>query len=85
MSLTKDSWRISLAGRLPRLAVSAHDLLVTWICWQALHHVRYAMLPVPPDYPLISFEVAIVLLAQGWSSAWSGSIKGCGALPACLT
>jgi FlaA1/EpsC-like NDP-sugar epimerase len=76
MSLTKDSWRISLAGRLPRLAVSMHDLLVTWVCWQALHHVRYAMLPVPPDYPLISFEVAIVLLAQGFVFRLVGLYQG---------
>ena len=59
------SWRVRLSASLPRLTVVVHDLLMVWICWQALHHLRYAMLPDPPDHPWWSPEVALVLLAQG--------------------
>ena len=59
------SWRERMAALLPRLTVVGHDLLMVWICWQALHHLRYAMLPTPIAYPLWSTEIAIVLLAQG--------------------
>ena len=59
------SWRERMAALLPRLTVVSHDLLMVWICWQGLHHLRYAMLPSPPSFPLWSTEIAIVLLAQG--------------------
>lgn len=60
------SWRERMAALLPRLTVVAHDLLMVWICWQGLHHLRYAMLPKPPTFPLWSAEIAIVLVAQGF-------------------
>ena len=59
------SWRERIATLLPRLTVVSHDLLMVWVCWQGLHHLRYAMLPNPPEYPLWSPEIAIVLVAQG--------------------
>jgi FlaA1/EpsC-like NDP-sugar epimerase len=59
------SWRERMAAFLPRLTVVAHDLAIVWICWQGLHHLRYAMLSNPPSYPLWSTEIAVVLLAQG--------------------
>ncbi|MEO6517807.1 MAG: nucleoside-diphosphate sugar epimerase/dehydratase [Pseudoxanthomonas sp.] len=59
------SWRERIANLLPRLTVVSHDLLMVWICWQGLHHVRYAMLANPPAYPFWSPEIAIVLVAQG--------------------
>lgn len=59
------SWREKLAARLPRLFVVVHDLTMVWICWVALHQLRYAMLDSPPDYPLFSGEVLLVLVAQG--------------------
>ena len=59
------SWRDRLAALLPRFTVVGHDLLMVWLCWQVLHHLRYAMLPAPPPVPLWSVEVAIVLIAQG--------------------
>jgi len=58
------SWRERMAALLPRLTVVSHDLVMVWVCWQALHHLRYAMLPDPPSFPLWSTEIAIVLVAQ---------------------
>ena len=59
------SWRDRFAAIVPRLMVVGHDLLMVWICWQALHHLRYAVLDNAPAVPLWSTEIAIVLLAQG--------------------
>ncbi len=59
------SWRERMTALLPRLTVVTHDLVMVWICWQVLHHLRYAMLPDPPTFPLWSIEIAIVLVAQG--------------------
>ena len=70
------SWRERMAALLPRLTVVGHDLLMVWICWQALHHLRYAMLPKPISYPLWSTEMAIVLLAQGLVFWWVGLYRG---------
>ena len=70
------SWRERMAALLPRLTVVGHDLLMVWICWQALHHLRYAMLPKPVSYPLWSTEMAIVLLAQGLVFWWVGLYRG---------
>lgn len=59
------SWRERMAALLPRLTVVTHDLTMVWICWQVLHHLRYAMLPERPSFPLWSTEITIVLVAQG--------------------
>ena len=59
------SWRERMAALLPRLTVVTHDLVMVWVCWQTLHHLRYAMLPDPPLFPLWSTEIAVVLVAQG--------------------
>ncbi|RZA32411.1 MAG: polysaccharide biosynthesis protein [Lysobacteraceae bacterium] len=59
------SWRERMAALVPRLMVVSHDLLMVWVCWQGLHHLRYAMLPRPPEFPWWSPEIAIVLAAQG--------------------
>ena len=59
------SWRERMAFLLPRMTVVAHDLLMVWLCWQGLHHLRYAMLSDPPPFPLWSPEIAITLIAQG--------------------
>ncbi|MCY7312663.1 MAG: polysaccharide biosynthesis protein, partial [Pseudoxanthomonas sp.] len=69
-------WRERMAALLPRLTVVGHDLLMVWLCWQALHHLRYAMLPDPIRYPLWSPEIAIVLLAQGLVFWWVGLYRG---------
>ncbi len=50
---------------VPRLAVVAHDLAMVWLCWAALHHFRYLMLPVIPAPPLSPSEILLVLCAQG--------------------
>lgn len=60
-----ESWRAKATAWLPRFAVVAHDLFMVWLCWQGLHQLRYAMLVAPPEYPLWSVEIAIVLAAQG--------------------
>ena len=55
--------RISVA--LPRVAIVVHDLCMVWLCWTGLHQFRYSMLPVPPELPGWSTQVALVLAAQG--------------------
>ena len=59
------SWRERMAALLPRLTVVTHDLAMVWVCWQGLHHLRYALLQDPPSFPFWSNEIAIVLVAQG--------------------
>ena len=71
-----NSWRGKMAALVPRLMVVGHDLLMVWLCWEALHHLRYAMLPNPPSYPLWSPEIAIVLVAQGLVFWWVGLYRG---------
>ena len=71
-----NSWRGKMAAVVPRLMVVGHDLLMVWLCWEALHHLRYAMLPNPPSYPLWSPEIAIVLVAQGLVFWWVGLYRG---------
>lgn len=70
------SWRERMAALVPRFTVVGHDLLMVWICWQGLHHLRYAMLPKPISYPLWSTEIAIVLLGQGLVFWWVGLYRG---------
>ncbi|KRG71122.1 nucleoside-diphosphate sugar epimerase/dehydratase [Pseudoxanthomonas dokdonensis] len=70
------SWRDRIAGSLPKILVATHDLFMVWFCWQMLHRLRYAMLPSPPDFPLWSNEIAIVLAAQGVIFWWMGLYKG---------
>jgi FlaA1/EpsC-like NDP-sugar epimerase len=65
-----------MAALVPRFTVVGHDLLMVWICWQGLHHLRYAMLPKPISYPLWSTEIAIVLLGQGLVFWWVGLYRG---------
>ncbi len=71
-----NSWRGRTAALVPRLMVVGHDLFMVWLCWEALHHLRYAMLPNPPSYPLWSPEIAIVLVAQGLVFWWVGLYRG---------
>ncbi|KAF1708238.1 polysaccharide biosynthesis protein [Pseudoxanthomonas sacheonensis] len=49
---------------------------MVWLCWEALHRLRYAMLPNPPSYPLWSPEIAIVVVAQGLVFWWVGLYRG---------
>ncbi len=59
------NWKDRASMAIPRLAVVAHDLAMVWLCWTALHHFRYAMLPVLPAPPMSTGEVLLVLVAQG--------------------
>lgn len=54
-------WRMGL----PRLAVVAHDLAMVWLVWQGLHRLRFGIETHPPELPLWSAEIALVLAAQG--------------------
>ena len=54
-------WRMGL----PRLAVVAHDLAMVWLVWQGLQRLRFGIEPHPPELPLWSAEIALVLAAQG--------------------
>ncbi|HEY4555920.1 MAG TPA: nucleoside-diphosphate sugar epimerase/dehydratase, partial [Lysobacter sp.] len=40
-------------------------LAMVWVVWQGLHRLRFGVLPDPPEVPLWSTEIALVLLAQG--------------------
>jgi FlaA1/EpsC-like NDP-sugar epimerase len=71
-----NSWRDRLSSGLPRFLVAAHDLAMVWVCWQVLHHLRYAMVAHAPDFPVWSNEILIVLLAQGAVFWWMGLYRG---------
>ena len=58
-------WRNSWRTRLPRAAVVLHDLAMVWVVWQGLHRLRFGVMADPPELPLWSTEIALVLLAQG--------------------
>ncbi|HEY0660762.1 MAG TPA: nucleoside-diphosphate sugar epimerase/dehydratase [Lysobacter sp.] len=59
------SWRDRWKSVLPRLAVVAHDLTMVWVVWQGLHRLRWGIVANPPEIPLWSTEIALVLAAQG--------------------
>ena len=61
MSKWGDRW----SSALPRVAVVVHDLAMVWLVWEGLHRLRFSVMPDPPDMPLWSTEVALVLVAQG--------------------
>ncbi len=58
-------WRERWSGAVPRSAVVVHDLAMVWIVWVVLHRVRYGVMVSPPELPLWSTEIAMVLAAQG--------------------
>ncbi|WP_043959475.1 nucleoside-diphosphate sugar epimerase/dehydratase [Lysobacter sp. A03] len=58
-------WRERWSGAVPRSAVVVHDLAMVWIVWVVLHRVRYGVMVSPPELPLWSTEIALVLAAQG--------------------
>lgn len=49
---------------LPRVAVVLHDLLMVWLVWHGLHHLRFGLAHHPAP-PLFAPEVLLVLAAQG--------------------
>jgi FlaA1/EpsC-like NDP-sugar epimerase len=59
------NWKDRVSMAVPRLAIVAHDLAMVWLCWTALHHFRYAMLPAGPAPAIEPVEILLVLLAQG--------------------
>ncbi|MBB1060492.1 polysaccharide biosynthesis protein [Marilutibacter spongiae] len=59
------AWRDRLSAIAPRVAVVAHDLIMVWLVWEGLHRLRFGILPNPPEMPLWSTEIALVLAAQG--------------------
>lgn len=59
------SWFERWKSLLPRQAVVAHDLFMVWLVWEGLHRLRWGMVPNPPEVPLWSAEIALVLIAQG--------------------
>ncbi|WAC63936.1 nucleoside-diphosphate sugar epimerase/dehydratase [Pseudoxanthomonas sp. SL93] len=71
-----NSWRDRMSGMMPRFLVAAHDLTMVWLCWQVLHRLRYAMVAQPPEFPLWSNEILIVLLGQGLVFWWMGLYRG---------
>jgi FlaA1/EpsC-like NDP-sugar epimerase len=59
------SWFSRWKSLLPRQAVVSHDLFMVWLVWQSLHRLRWGMVSHPPEIPLWSTEVGLVLIAQG--------------------
>jgi FlaA1/EpsC-like NDP-sugar epimerase len=59
------SWVERWKSLLPRTAVVLHDLFMVWLVWEGLHRLRWGMVPNPPEIPLWSAEIALVLAAQG--------------------
>lgn len=59
------SWRDRWSNWLPRMAVVTHDLAMVWVVWHTLHWLRFGVMANPPQLPLWSPEVALVLIAQG--------------------
>lgn len=57
-------WRDRLKIGLPRLAVVLHDLAMVWLVWQGLNRLRFGMEPHPPEFPLWSIEIGLVLVVQ---------------------
>lgn len=58
--LNRSNWR----SRVPRAAVVLHDLAMVWLAWQGLHRLRYGIMPDPPELPLWSTGIALVLVSQ---------------------
>lgn len=54
-----------IAGQMPRFLVICHDLLMVWLCWNALVYLRYMAVQGRFERPLFSTEHLIVLFAQG--------------------
>ncbi len=65
-----------IAALHPRVAVVAHDLLMVWFAWFGANWVRWNLLANPPDVPLVTVELAIVLGAQGLILWWTGLYRG---------
>src|SRR5690606_37184214 len=59
------NWKDRASMTVPRLAIVAHDVAMVWLCWAALHHFRYALLPVLQAPPISGGEILLVLVAQG--------------------
>ncbi|RNF85355.1 polysaccharide biosynthesis protein [Montanilutibacter psychrotolerans] len=59
------SWRDRWSNWLPRMAVVTHDLAMVWVVWHTLHWLRFGVMANPPQLPLWSPEVVLVLIAQG--------------------
>jgi FlaA1/EpsC-like NDP-sugar epimerase len=59
------SWLERWKASLPRQAVILHDLAMVWVVWQGLHRLRWGIVANPPELPLWSTEIALVLAAQG--------------------
>jgi FlaA1/EpsC-like NDP-sugar epimerase len=63
MKYLRDRW--NWRSSLPRMSIAAHDLFMVWAVWQALHRLRFGVMPDPPELPLWSTSIALVLAAQG--------------------
>lgn len=59
----------------PRVAVAAHDLVVTVIAWWAAKELRYTLDPNLSIH-FAAWELPIVLLVQGLIFSWTGLYKG---------
>jgi FlaA1/EpsC-like NDP-sugar epimerase len=72
------SWRDRLGwrGNAPRLAIALHDMAMVWLVWQGLHRLRFGVMPDPPELPLWSTTLAVVLAAQGIAFWQVGLYRG---------
>lgn len=65
-----------IASIHPRLAVVVHDLAMVWLAWVVTNGLRYSLAPDPMITGWFSWEVGIVLAAQGLVLWWIGLYKG---------
>jgi FlaA1/EpsC-like NDP-sugar epimerase len=74
MKYLRDRW--NWRSSLPRVSIAAHDLFMVWAVWQTLHRLRFGVMPDPPELPLWSTSIALVLAAQGLVSWHMGLYRG---------
>ena len=70
------SLRDRISRGVPRAAVICHDLFMVWVVWHGLQRLRFAIQPDPPELPLWSIEVVVVLVAQGLVFWQAGLYRG---------
>jgi len=59
-----------------RLAIIAHDLIMTMLCWLGLFKIRQMLGGAAMDWPLLSVGTVLILLAQGAVLWWLGLYRG---------
>lgn len=59
-----------------RIAVVLHDLTMVWVSWTLAYLIRYSIWPLAPKVPLLSPELALVVVLQGVVFWYTGLYRG---------